>query len=58
MRRRTAVLSVSAALALTLLGACASEGDTPDAAQQSSVGVAVGQRPSSPPSSTTRWRCR
>ncbi|ABS03362.1 peptidylprolyl isomerase FKBP-type [Kineococcus radiotolerans SRS30216 = ATCC BAA-149] len=35
VRRRTAVLSASAALAMTLLGACASEGDVPDETQQS-----------------------
>jgi peptidylprolyl isomerase len=35
VRRRTAVLSASAALAMTLLGACASEGDAPSETEQS-----------------------
>ena len=40
MRRRTAVLSASAALAMTLLGACASEGDAPDEAALSASATA------------------
>ena len=34
MRRRTALMSASAALAMSLLGACASEGDTPTPSEQ------------------------